>query len=139
MSVTYHPTVPTLAKFGAYSPVSRAVPGELIAVAGQFGTDAAAEFPDTDSAADQVRGAFRNVGHALAEVGLGFQDVLKFTTFVVGRETIPPFMETRREVFAGIYPDGVYPPNTLLVVAGLVEERFVVEIEALAVRTQATS
>jgi enamine deaminase RidA (YjgF/YER057c/UK114 family) len=134
MTVTYHPNVPTLAKFGAYSPVARAVPGELVAVAGQFGTGATGEFPDTDAAADQVRGAFRNVGNALAEVGLSFRDVLKFTTFVVGRETIPAFMETRREVFAEIYPEGVYPPNTLLIVAGLVEERFVVEIEALAVR-----
>ncbi|TYL51720.1 RidA family protein [Nocardioides sp. BGMRC 2183] len=134
MSVTYHPVVEGLAKFGQYSPVSEAGAGELVVVAGQFGTDETAEFPHTDSAEDQVRGAFANVGRALAAAGLGFEHVVKFQTFLVGRETIPPFMETRREVFADIYPDGVYPPNTLLVVAGLVEERFVVEIEALAIR-----
>jgi len=134
MSVTYHPVVPGLAKFGDYSPVSESSGGDLVVVAGQFGTDEAGAFPATDSAADQVRGSFANVGRALAAVGLGFEHVVKFQTFLVGRETIPHFMQTRREVFSDIYPEGVYPPNTLLVVAGLVEERFVVEIEALAIR-----
>jgi enamine deaminase RidA (YjgF/YER057c/UK114 family) len=121
--VDYLPVVAGLSTFGDYSPV--AIADGLVAVAGQFGTD------DTDPAS-QVRGAFANVGKALAAAGLGFDDVVKFTTFVVGRETIPVFMSVRKEVFAEIYPGGVYPPNTLLVVAGLVEEPFVVEIEALA-------
>ncbi|TCB95460.1 RidA family protein [Micromonospora zingiberis] len=123
MSVTYLPAVEGLSSFGDYSPVS--VSGDLVAVAGQFGTGAS----DT---AGQVRGAFANVGTALAAVGLGFADVIKFTTYVVGRETIAPFMATRKDVFAELYPQGVYPPNTLLIVAGLVEAEFVVEIEALA-------
>ncbi|ORW64186.1 hypothetical protein AWC23_26475 [Mycobacterium saskatchewanense] len=101
------------------------IAGGLVAVAGQFGTDGT-------SPEDQVRGAFDNVGRALGAAGLDFGDVIKFTTYVVGRQTIPAFMATRKEVFKRIYPGGVYPPNTLLVVAGLVEERFVVEIEALA-------
>jgi enamine deaminase RidA (YjgF/YER057c/UK114 family) len=123
MAVRYMPTVDGLSKFGDYSPV--AVTDGLIAVAGQFGTDGT-------SPEEQVRGSFANVGKALAAAGLGFEDVIKFTTYVVGRETIPPFMSERKKVFAEIYPDGVYPPNTLLVVAGLVHEEFVVEIEALA-------
>jgi enamine deaminase RidA (YjgF/YER057c/UK114 family) len=121
--IEYIPTVEGLSSFGDYSPVS--ITDGLVVVAGQFGTDA-------DDPAGQVRGAFANVGKALAAAGLGFEDVVKFNTYVVGRDTIPHFMATRKEVFAEIYPDGVYPPNTLLVVAGLVEERFVVEIEALA-------
>ncbi|WP_123026705.1 RidA family protein [Mycolicibacterium stellerae] len=123
MSVRYMPTVEGLSLFGDYSPV--AVAGGVVAIAGQFGTDGT-------SPEEQVRGAFANVGKALAAAGLGFEDVIKFTTFVVGRETIPPFMSERKKVFAEIYPAGVYPPNTLLVVAGLVHEEFVVEIEALA-------
>lgn len=123
MAVSYIPTVDGLGKYGDYSPVS--VANNLVAVAGQFGGDA-------DSPEEQVRGAFANVGKALAAAGLEFCDVIKFTTYVVGRETIPAFMATRKEVFKKIYSAGVYPPNTLLVVAGLVEERFVVEIEALA-------
>ncbi|AQA01367.1 hypothetical protein BVC93_16370 [Mycobacterium sp. MS1601] len=121
--INYIPSIEGIGSFGDYSPVS--IADGLVAVAGQFGTD------DLDPAG-QVRGAFANVGKALAAAGLGFDDVVKFTTFVVGRETIPVFMEVRKEVFAEIYPSGVYPPNTLLVVAGLVHEEFVVEIEALA-------
>jgi enamine deaminase RidA (YjgF/YER057c/UK114 family) len=121
--IDHIPTIEGISSFGDYSPVS--VADGLVAIAGQFGTDA-------DDPAGQVRGAFANVGKALAAAGLGFEDVVKFNTYVVGRETLPHFMATRKEVFAEIYPGGVYPPNTLLVVAGLVEERFVVEIEALA-------
>ena len=128
MSIKYLYPVEGLKSFGDYSPV--AVSDELVVIAGQFGTDG--EDPDS-----QVRGAFKNVGTALAAAGLGFDDVIKFTTYVVGRETLPHFMRIRKEVFAEIYPGGVYPPNTLLVVAGLVHEEFVVEIEALALRKSA--
>ncbi|WP_157897529.1 RidA family protein [Mycolicibacterium rutilum] len=117
------PEVEGLSLFGDYSPV--AVTDGVVAVAGQFGTDGT-------SPEEQVRGAFANVGKALAAAGLGFSDVIKFTTYLVGRETIPPFMSERKKVFAEIYPEGVYPPNTLLIVAGLVHEEFVVEIEAIA-------
>jgi enamine deaminase RidA (YjgF/YER057c/UK114 family) len=135
MTITYHRTVETLASFGDYSPVARAVPGEIVAVAGQFGTDRTGSFPDGDSAEEQVRGAFANVGNALQAAGLGYSDILKFNTYLVGRDTIPAFMKVRKEVFADIYPNGDdYPPNTLLLVTGLVEERFLVEIEAIAVR-----
>lgn len=124
------------ASFGAYSPLARiGTPRELIAIAGQLGADSGGGLTGDGDTAAQVRQVFHNVGIALEEAGLGFGDVLKFTTYVVGRDTIPDFMATRTEVFAEIYPDGQYPPNTLLIVPGLVEERFVVEVEALAVRS----
>jgi len=123
------------ASFGAYSPLARVnTPRELIAIAGQLGADSGGNLTGDGDTAAQVRQVFHNIGTALEEAGLGFGDVLKFTTYVVGRETIPDFMTARTEVFAEIYPDGQYPPNTLLIVPGLVEERFVVEIEALAAR-----
>lgn len=124
------------ASFGAYSPLARAnKPKELIAVAGQLGSDSSGDLTGDGDTAAQVRQVFHNIGIALGEADLGFGDVLKFTTFVVGRDNIPGFMAARTEVFAEIYPGGEYPPNTLLLVPGLVEERFVVEIEALAVRS----
>lgn len=134
MNVNYLSGDGAFARFGDYSPLATATsPGKVVAIAGQFGTDRNGALADSGDAYDQTRHAFRNVGAALAEADLTFGDVLKFTTFVVGRDTIPAFMAVRKEVFAEIYPDGVYPPNTLLIVAGLVEERFRIEIEALAV------
>lgn len=134
MTIRYIPKIDALASFGAYSPVSMSTGGDLVALAGQVGTNADGSFEHGADTAHQVRAAFDNLGKALAAVGLDFQHVLKFNTFLVGRETIPDFMDTRKKVFAEIYPNGEYPPNTLLLVSGLVEERFVVEIEALAVR-----
>ncbi len=136
MPVTYHPRVDQLASVGDFSPVAEARPGELVAVAGQVGIDRTGALSGS-SPTDQVRGAFENIGHALGAVGLGFGDVLSFTTYLVGRDVIASFVATRKQVFADIYPEGVYPPNTLVLVAGLVDERFVVEVEALAVRGQA--
>jgi enamine deaminase RidA (YjgF/YER057c/UK114 family) len=47
---------------------------------------------------------------------------------------IEPFYQAREKLFAeaGWYPDGGYPPNTLLVVARLVRPEFMIEIEAVA-------
>ena len=41
-------------------------------------------------------------------------------------------MEARTAVFDEVYPKGDYPPATLLVVGGLANEDFLVEVSALA-------
>ena len=43
-------------------------------------------------------------------------------------------MKARQEAFPEYFPTGVYPPNTLLVVSGLVRPELRVEVEAMAVR-----
>lgn len=127
-----------LPKFGDYSTLAIATPGDIIVVAGQMGADATGAFT-TASGAEQVKITFDNLGIALAAAGLGFEHVIGFRTYVVGREMIPEFMRGRKEKFPEIYPSGVYPPNTLLIIGGLVEEAALVEIEALAVRPATAS
>lgn len=121
-----------LATLGLYSQVASA--GDFVVVAGQVGIDADGSLAGDGGAADQVRAAFRNLGVALSSEGLAFADVVRLQTFVVGRSVIPVFMQVRREVFADVYPKGEYPPNTLLVVAGLLQESMLCEIEAIAIR-----
>jgi len=41
-------------------------------------------------------------------------------------------MAVRKEIFAKIYPEGQYPPNTLLMIDRLVGEQFLIEVEAIA-------
>jgi enamine deaminase RidA (YjgF/YER057c/UK114 family) len=125
-----------LPKFGDYSTLGVSTPGEIVMVAGQLGADAAGVFPS--DACEQVENTFDNIGIALAAVGLGFEHVVGFRTYVVDRATIPEFVKGRSAKYPDLYPTGVYPPNTLLIVAGLVAEEAVVEIEALAVRPAAT-
>jgi enamine deaminase RidA (YjgF/YER057c/UK114 family) len=57
--------------------------------------------------------------------------VVKTSTFIVAGHPIEEFMEARAEVFEQIYPNAQYPPNTILVVNRLVEERLLIEIEAV--------
>jgi enamine deaminase RidA (YjgF/YER057c/UK114 family) len=48
-------------------------------------------------------------------------------------------MKARSEIFPQYFPDGVYPPNTLLVISQLVRPDLLVEIEAIAVRRKTRS
>ena len=114
---------------GPYSHVSTA--GDLALVAGQVGLDADGELVGSDLAS-QARQAFANVRAILESQGAALRSVLKFTTYLVGAENIEPFYAVRAEIFPELYPDGEYPPNTLLVVERLVRPEFLVEIEAVA-------
>ena len=75
---------------------------------------------------------YRNIGAILEAAGASFADVVEFTTYLVGRDSIQPFIEARTQVFPDLFPGGDYPPNTLLVVSGLVHEDMLVEIKAVA-------
>ena len=59
-------------------------------------------------------------------------NVVEFTTCVVGRSSIQEYIKGRSEVYQKIFPNRNFPPNTLLIVAGLVNEGFLVEIKAVA-------
>lgn len=119
---------------GRYSHISVATGTEIITVAGQVGITKDGELAGDGSLAAQVWQVYRNLTTALESQGLGLKDVFKFTTYLVGADNIGEFMAARTAAFAEFFPDGEYPPNTLLVVARLVEERFSVEIEASAIR-----
>jgi enamine deaminase RidA (YjgF/YER057c/UK114 family) len=128
----YHPQPETLGPpLGRYSHIASAVTGTLVAIAGQTGITLTGEVPGDIEG--QTRLAFANLGAALDAAGATFTDVIKTTTFLVGRERLDGFMRARTTAFQKHYPAGEYPPNTLLLVSGLVEERFVVEVEALVV------
>ena len=72
------------------------------------------------------------MGHVLSGASADFRNVAEFTTYVVGRSSIQEYIEGRSEVYPEIFPNGDFPPNTLLIVAGLVNEDFLVEIKAVA-------
>ena len=75
---------------------------------------------------------FDNLGGILEGVGATFSNVVEFTTYVVGRDSVQPYIAARTDVYPEIFPDGDYPPNTLLVIDGLVREEFLLEIKAVA-------
>ena len=117
---------------GAYSQAIRVRAGELLYLAGQVGIDRSGNLPGDGDVAAQTRQTFENLGQVLRAVGASFSNVVEFTTYLVGRESVQPFLEARAALFSTLFPDGDYPPNTLLVVDGLVREDFLVEIKAVA-------
>ncbi|HSG76438.1 MAG TPA: RidA family protein [Burkholderiales bacterium] len=80
----------------------------------------------------QCSGVFRQVEAALKSAGAGWANVAQFTTYLVHSQDIPKFMAWRLREFPKLFPDGKYPPNTLLVVDRLVQEPFLIEVQAIA-------
>lgn len=117
---------------GAYSAGMAVDSGCLIYVAGQVAMDAEGSLVGPGDAAAQTKQIYSNIGHLLAAAGANFGNVVEFTTYVVGRDSIQKFIYGRNEVYPSLYPEGDYPPNTLVVVSGLVREEFLVEIKAVA-------
>jgi enamine deaminase RidA (YjgF/YER057c/UK114 family) len=69
---------------------------------------------------------------ALKSAGAGWGNVAQFTTYLVHSQDIPKFMAWRLREFPKMFPDGKYPPNTLLVIDRLVQEQFLVEVQTIA-------
>ena len=118
---------------GAYSHAAQASGGRTLYLAGQVGLDAAGSLTGDGGAHAQTLEAFRNIGRLLESAGASWANVVQFTTYVVGRDAVQPFLDGRREAFTEAYPDGAYPPNTLLIIPGLVREDLLVEITTIAV------
>ena len=117
---------------GAYSVGMSVSPGKLVYVAGQVSVDSSGNLVGKGDVVAQTRQALENIGHVLAAAGASFTDVVEFTTYVVGRPSVQGYIQGRSEVYPDLYPDGDFPPNTLLAAAGLVNEDFLVEIKAVA-------
>lgn len=118
---------------GLYSHAVPLPPGTtLLAVSGQLSVDAEGESIAPGDFEGQMRQVFGNLATVLAGAGLGLDAIVKMTTYLVEPDHIDDFYRVRAELFADLFPEGVYPGNTLLVVRRLVRPEFLIEIEALA-------
>jgi enamine deaminase RidA (YjgF/YER057c/UK114 family) len=110
-----------------YSQVARA--GRALYISGQLGFDERGELVGEGDARAQARQAWRNLIGVLVHFGATRRQLVKTTTYITHWAYRPLVGEARDEVF----PEPPYPPSTLVVVQGLAEPRFLVEIEAIAV------
>ncbi len=109
---------------GQYSHVTRVRASEYLFIAGMLSPG------DTFDA--QCTGVFAQVEKALQSAGAGWGNVVQFTTYLVHSQDIPRFMQFRLREFPRMFPNGAYPPNTLLMVDRLVQEPFLVEVQTVA-------
>lgn len=123
----------TLAKpLGQYSHITRVKASEFVFIAGQVSADKDGKLVGADNFDAQCVQTFANIETALKSVGAGWGNLVEFTTYLVHSQDIPKFMAYRLREFPRMFPNGVYPPNTLLMVDRLVQEPFLIEVQAVA-------
>jgi enamine deaminase RidA (YjgF/YER057c/UK114 family) len=113
-----------------YEPVvgySRAVvSGSTVHVSGTAPIPRAGDPPD--GAYEQMRLCLEIVGGALAEAGASFEDVVRTRIYLTDAEDYEEIARAHGEVFSGIRP-----ASTAVIVKGLLDPRWRVELEAEAV------
>ena len=106
--------------------------GRVLAIAGQIGWNPISNEFASDDFAAQTRQALANVRTVLRAAGGQPEHVVRLTWYITSRAAylaaLGPIGAAWRELFGRHYP-----AMSVVVVAGLVEERAVVEIEATAV------
>jgi enamine deaminase RidA (YjgF/YER057c/UK114 family) len=123
----------TLGKpLGQYSQITRVKAAEFVYIAGQLAADRDGKIVGADDFDAQCVQVFANIETALKSVDAGWGNVVEFTTYLVHSQDIAKFMTYRKRAFPKFFPDGAYPPNTLLMVDRLVQEPFLVEVKAIA-------
>lgn len=109
-----------------------AVEGRQIYLAGQIGWNPATCQFETDDLGTQVRQALENIVALLREAGAEPQHLVRLTWYITDKAA---YNAARKEI-GKAYRDVIgrhFPPMALVVVAALLEDRALVEIEATAV------
>ena len=120
------------APLGQYTHVPRVKASEFLFIAGMLSADPDGNVVgerDFDAQCTQV---FANLHAALRSADADWSNVVQFTTYMVHSQSIPEFMAYRLREFPKMFPDGKYPPNTLLLVDRLGQEPFLVEVQTIA-------
>jgi enamine deaminase RidA (YjgF/YER057c/UK114 family) len=110
--------------------------GKLVHVSGQVSWDAAGNVVGKGDMRAQAEQVFKNVGHALAVAGAGWDDVIKMNGYMVGMhgERVAAYREVRQRFLKA----GALPASTLVGVERLVDPELLLEVEVVAVTGKAT-
>ena len=114
--------------FAAYShAVEVTTPGRMVFASGQLGVSPDDRVPE-DAQAQAVL-CFENIEAILAEAGMTFDDVVRFTAYVTDRAYFPVYGAVRSR-----YVTGNAFASTLVIVSGFTRPEFKIEVEVTAVR-----
>jgi enamine deaminase RidA (YjgF/YER057c/UK114 family) len=120
-----------LSKPNGFTQVVVAPPGKLIYVSGQVPVNANGEIVAKGDFRGQVTQVMGNLKTALAAAGATMNDVIKANYYVVNLrpDQVAVIREVRSKYFSADHP----PAGTLVGVTALVQEGYMIEIEAEAV------
>jgi enamine deaminase RidA (YjgF/YER057c/UK114 family) len=119
-----------LSKPMGYTQVVVAQQGKLVYVSGQVPLNARGEIVGKGDLRAQVTQVMDNLKTALVAAGATMKDVVKVNYYVVNLkpEQVPVIREVRSKYFSAEHP----PAGTLVGVTALVQEGYMIEIEAVA-------
>jgi 2-iminobutanoate/2-iminopropanoate deaminase len=124
MAAVAHITDPAL--FPPAPPTSHAVLADgFLVVSGQVPRDPGGGVPQ--GLEEQVELALANLASVLRSAGMSLENVIFLRTYVTDREALTAWRDLRRNRFGK-----ALPAATTVLVAGLADERWRIEIEAVA-------
>ena len=110
---------------GRYTQMVRV--GDVVYISGQTAGDKDGNIVGKGDPLAQARQVFANLGAAIRSVGGKPSDIIKTTTYVLDRDYVAAVREARQEFF----PQNP-PTSTMVVVSGLANPDFLLEIEGVA-------
>ena len=102
--------------------------GELLVISGQVALDEDGTLVGDGDPAAQAEQCFRNIERLLKLAGGSLRDVVKLSCFLADQSAYPAYAAAKRARFTTDAPAG-----TAVVVRALLDDRFLLEVEALAV------
>lgn len=126
MSVVSSPGV--AAPRGHYSPALLIDPGkQWLVLSGQVAVALDGKIPEGIEA--QTRLVWQNIKHLLGAANMSVGDIVKVTSYLTSTDHLPGFNAARARIL------GEHKPaSTLLIVSGLAQPQFLVEIEVIAAK-----
>jgi len=116
--------------FGNYSHAVEIPPGaRVLELAGQVGCRPDGSVPEGAEAQAEV--IFANIERVLAKAGMELSDLVKLNVFVVSREDLPAIRAARNRLIGK-----PAPALSLVLVAGLGQESWRLEVDGLAARLE---
>ena len=99
--------------------------GERVFISGLVAVDDAGEVLAVGDAGEQARIVFGQIRHYMTAAGGQMDDIIRVRIYLTDMADRPAVLAARREFFTGDFPC-----STLVEVAGLIDDRLLVEIDA---------
>jgi len=124
--VTYLKTDTAPPPFSNYSQAVEVAPGSrFIAVSGQVGVDLDGNLADTEEG--QQDQTWRNILAILESANMGPENIVEVTTYITPKASVAACRQARDRALKG-----AKPASTLLIISGLADPAWMVEISVVA-------
>jgi 2-iminobutanoate/2-iminopropanoate deaminase len=100
-------------------------PGQTLYIAGQVGIRPDGSLPEDME--EQAEQAFLNIQGVLRGANMDVENLVSIRTYLLSRDDLPKFRAARDRVFGD-----VAPASTLLIISGLAQPEWLIEVDARA-------